>query len=699
MTNLEYALGYLRLRLPIFPIICVHDSEKKKDEKIPVIKEWQKFNSEKRLPTEEQVRAWWTERPDAGIGLATGEMSGWTVIDVDADIDPFDLNALGTPCVLSGRGGKHYYFKYTPEVKNCAKFAEEHDIRNDGGFIVLPPTVQTSGNSYKWIRNFKVGKVVELPREVIDLRNKSARIGAQKDWAKILGEVTPAGSRNCTAAQIAGKYLSRFAEHEWETTAWSALLHWNISEAQPPLDERELRSTFDSIAQKERQRKAANLEIGEPALSIERDIYTVLIPIRSGLTVFRFFDINLIGADIETHTTVTVDIPGLENRAFPTRIKPESLSARGSWATALNQTFPLSEKSRDSKWPLIISLAVDAFLAGYHDRIRGELKNAWDLTDEPTSYLLRPFIEKDGINLLFGRRASTKTYLAIRMMMSYASGLPFLGFKPSATGTALFLDYESTGGKFKNRLIRLSKFVEGWDDKHLKNLYYLRAAGRPVSQLVNTLRSMVTQKGITLVVIDSAAKASTGAIEESSTATGLSSAIDKLGLTTLIIGHVRKGDEKEEDIFGSSFYMNDSRNAWNVRRVTEDDDARIAHVGLYHRKTNNDRECSPCFARVFFDDQNGVDVNAEGGKYFDDSRPIKERILDLLAEGPMSIGDMVKGLGVSYGATRVHVADLKSKGKVQNKGRGVYELVSKIEPKQDTESLVRGSQRIEDIKW
>src|SRR5690349_1979863 len=67
-----------------------------------------------------QVRSWWGTRPETGIGIATGRASGLVVLDVDpvhhgdhqlADWQARHSKLPPTPCVATGGGGQHFYFR------------------------------------------------------------------------------------------------------------------------------------------------------------------------------------------------------------------------------------------------------------------------------------------------------------------------------------------------------------------------------------------------------------------------------------------------------------------------------------------------------------------------------------------------------------------------------------------------------------
>ncbi len=74
MTLLDTALKLLgSAGMPVFPV--------GRDKK-PLIA-WKPYQN--RLPTEEEVKAWWNQHPYANIGMATGHLSGIVVIDCDSE--------------------------------------------------------------------------------------------------------------------------------------------------------------------------------------------------------------------------------------------------------------------------------------------------------------------------------------------------------------------------------------------------------------------------------------------------------------------------------------------------------------------------------------------------------------------------------------------------------------------------------------
>src|SRR6266581_1116236 len=83
----EAALTYARAGWPVFPL------HNKKPYKFlaPGVKS---HGHKDATIDEETIRAWWTYHPGATIGLATGEISGVIVLDIDPPEGYYNLKAL-----------------------------------------------------------------------------------------------------------------------------------------------------------------------------------------------------------------------------------------------------------------------------------------------------------------------------------------------------------------------------------------------------------------------------------------------------------------------------------------------------------------------------------------------------------------------------------------------------------------------------
>lgn len=233
MTTLDWAIKYQRLGWSIIPV--------QPKAKLPAV-EWKLYQS---IPaTLEQIKTWFTSS-DYGIGLVTGKRSGVAVIDCEADDNWSDLSS---PLISqTGTGGRHYFFKYDGVVRNSVRLdGKPRDIRGEGGYVLLPPSIHPNGKPYLWIAK-NISKIDQLPTfpESQAKRQEFRNL----DW----GEVAKVfeGGRNDSAARVAGSILRRFPSDQWELIGWEALKAWNLKSCEPPLNEMELRTTWESIKQRQ----------------------------------------------------------------------------------------------------------------------------------------------------------------------------------------------------------------------------------------------------------------------------------------------------------------------------------------------------------------------------------------------------------------------------------------------------------------
>jgi Bifunctional DNA primase/polymerase, N-terminal len=110
----------------------------------------------------DQIDAWWRRWPWANVAVATGEISGIVVLDLDlhkegcrqacADLAREIGRPPATRTALTGGGGQHLVYEHPGfRIGNGASvFGVGLDIRGDGGYVVAPPSIHISGKSYRW---------------------------------------------------------------------------------------------------------------------------------------------------------------------------------------------------------------------------------------------------------------------------------------------------------------------------------------------------------------------------------------------------------------------------------------------------------------------------------------------------------------------------------------------------------------------
>jgi len=164
MSNLmlEKALAYFYRGWSIIPLR--HHGKK------PLV-DWKQYQA--RHSSEDELRAWWLNWPDANIGIVTGAISGIVVLDSDGPDGWASICQQGgttETLTASTAKGAHLYFKHPGfEVRNFTRKLPELDFRGDGGYIVAPPSIHPSGAVYAWRTELAITQIAEVPSWILNL--------------------------------------------------------------------------------------------------------------------------------------------------------------------------------------------------------------------------------------------------------------------------------------------------------------------------------------------------------------------------------------------------------------------------------------------------------------------------------------------------------------------------------------------------
>jgi hypothetical protein len=227
---LEAAREYRARNLAVIPV---------GQDKHPLV-EWKRYQDE--LPHLDQVDEWWFKFPSANVGTVTGKISGLVVLDADGPQGLASLKALGTPATtwvsLTGRpeGGWQQFFRHPGNgttIGNRAGLRSGLDVRGDGGFVVLPPSLHASGRRYEWLTPPDKCSLAALPEKFFTWLREPERIETAAQ-----GQTIPQGQRNDTLFRI-GRGLA--AKGATESTITVALLEENRLRCRPPLPEADVR--------------------------------------------------------------------------------------------------------------------------------------------------------------------------------------------------------------------------------------------------------------------------------------------------------------------------------------------------------------------------------------------------------------------------------------------------------------------------
>jgi len=232
---LEHAKQYIEMGYSVIPL--------RPGGKEPLIK-WQEFTERK--ATESEILKWFASG-DNNLGLVSGRISGFVVVDVDGPDGLESAAELGlnsTTVSLTGKGKQFFYAVPASPVRNAVRVMPGIDIRSEGGYVCAPPSRHENGKTYAWI----LGPSPDLPafpESVVaaiaktEVSGKVLRHGP--GWVSAALDGLTEGNRNDTFAQVVGKLHRSGLD---KTTIWTLLLPYARSSGFP---DAELNSVIQSI--------------------------------------------------------------------------------------------------------------------------------------------------------------------------------------------------------------------------------------------------------------------------------------------------------------------------------------------------------------------------------------------------------------------------------------------------------------------
>jgi hypothetical protein len=245
--------------------------------------------------TPDEIAAAWKARPQAWVGVVTGEVSGILVVDIDAKQHEAFLEAkrtleglvpdsLCTPMARTKSGGEHWYFRRPAGgMGNRAHVRGlSVDIRCDGGYVVAP-----SSPGYSWIVSPNAAALAELPAALAawlkpptlpdidatpDLQpttSSAEQIARRAEkYAQAYPPAISGQNGHGVTYRLACELVNGFA---LDGDAWGILVDYN-RRCEPPWSEKELRHKLDQALACTKHEKARGHLLGEarPSRSSDR---------------------------------------------------------------------------------------------------------------------------------------------------------------------------------------------------------------------------------------------------------------------------------------------------------------------------------------------------------------------------------------------------------------------------------------------
>lgn len=225
------------------------------------------------------IKQWWTSNPFYNIGCATGK--GIAVIDIDEGTDNNGKSKSGedsiaqwqsengqlpdTLTAISGKGGGHLYYRTGNKYSSKAGVIKNVDVRAEGGYIVLPPSIHPNGNRYSWVGDFGIDKIASADQTVSKILslggNKTNKISLSTISNKLILQTDildrlnfDEGSRNDSLYRFGCSLQGKGAS---DVDVFNELTRVNLSRCNPPLSVQEVNSIYNSVISKPKGDKAS----------------------------------------------------------------------------------------------------------------------------------------------------------------------------------------------------------------------------------------------------------------------------------------------------------------------------------------------------------------------------------------------------------------------------------------------------------
>lgn len=219
-----------------------------------------------------QIDVWWGQGEHAGkrgnpsynIGMACGQVSGG-IIAIDLDCHSDEANGLHflrdwevehgklpeTWTQITGSGGKQLFYRAGQDIRNSANGEIGVDVRGNGGYVVLPPSLHPCGDCYEWSISPDDMDVADADDKVYDFirvvsKTKKRGDGWNAEKTGIPSEIKE--NRNETLFSLGRSFLSRGTGHDEVATLIRSL---NATICRPTLPEGEVEKLIGSINSKE----------------------------------------------------------------------------------------------------------------------------------------------------------------------------------------------------------------------------------------------------------------------------------------------------------------------------------------------------------------------------------------------------------------------------------------------------------------
>lgn len=569
----DWARFYRDLGLQVVPAMRPHPTEQWKRPLVP----WKEH--EKALVDDATFEGWFGPagkfRSVSNIGILTGSCSGNVgAIDLDdhkggapqawLEMAASHSNDMIPPTLvqITGGGGRQMLFRWPKGVIiPTGKTKRGVDIRGEGGFTVLPPSRHLSGKDYGWLAGYGPQdgmEIADLPPEwvpLIDQLLADEREGRPATSGAPSAEIIPLhGSKTHT---LAGEALDG-REGYMTKLVWAAAAELRRQHAFPPSPAEIDTAIHEAYRRYEANVAPRNAPLGEPKhIGLEREGRGPSLFAAKFRYAVQQWDGKLREAAARPTTAKPTASEPVERRQVVTDKDGVTYDAETGEVVAPDDANEFETKPRVLQ------------LYGLQD-----LLNAPD-----PRFLVTDMIIENGLGFLYGPPGCGKSFVALDLALSLASGLEsWMGRQITQKGGVLYLAGEGRSGA-KRRTMAWAN-GRGCHDLgvnfHMafESLNFMQAAD--IETLERTIELLIERRGETpvLIVVDTVSRVLPGAKEnDQADMTLFVQACDRVrqrfGCAVMGVHHSAKGSGQMR---GSTVLLGAADFAFSLLRIDESGD-------------------------------------------------------------------------------------------------------------------------------
>jgi hypothetical protein len=308
-----------------------------------------------------------------------------------------------------------------------------------------------------------------------------------------------------------------------------------------------------------------------------------------------------------------------------------------------------------------------------------------DLTVQE-KWLIEPLVQLRNPTLIYGPGSTGKSWFGQYLAVLADQGMSHGGLdvEPSSV---LYLDWETDQIEIGSRvtMIRRGLGLEG--QSHI----WYKAMNQGLSNDIEAIRSVVVEKSIDLIIVDSIGSACMGEPESAEVVLRTFNSLRSLGVSSVCIDHTNK----EGVLFGSVYKYNSARQVFECKKDQQPDEDKLV-FGLFHRKANNSKLRKDIGFELGFG-EGSVTITRRDVRdtALEVNLPVLDRITNALRRGALTVEQLLDELFDPEGKKTISESHLRKELSIgTSKG-----LISKLRARTEDGKQLYGIPVREENEW